>query len=548
MSSIITGILNSTIGLLWNKARDLTAAELQHGDITDVKIRKIVVRELNDINTKLDGLSRKDLLTSYRFLKEGVELLNVSLDEWTQSTQEHCGEPSRKLNDVESTILNEVLELTRAVGKIKNKSCAEYELAKEGFKDARKKATEAFCNEALGVGDRIFAAKLRVVSGILENLESPKTAIIGCLSFLRELHSLPDIREIFSVYLNGGVKSLLGKEERVANVKSIMLINYVLFQFTFKFGSEFTDRVLWPAGIIDLADRSFNTVLEWQKVSSRKSMRDELGEPPIKQLLLSERRFPWFCAVNSRGEIVVKHSDDEIKIIFKTVKCKVVKLPEPKEVKRIMRRILGLCVDNSNELYVVSYRTTRTATEVIVTYELHVLDDRYNVKQVGTLDFLVKIDGSHFMNIAVNENKDIVITRDNDNTVYVADNSGKLKHKFERDSRLGGPMSISDKNEIMISSRENTAFNFYTEDGNLTSTIKLPEGHRVCRLIFHYVVGKVIALTRASEKDSCFLLCYSETGELESSTFFCEFFDFQSITSHPGGPVAVVKRESITFI
>ena len=107
-------------------------------------------------------------------------------------------------------------------------------------------------------------------------------------------------------------------------------------------------------------------------------------------------------------------------------------------------------------------------------------------------------------------------------------------------------MSISDKNEIMISSRENTAFNFYTEDGNLTSTIKLPEGHRVCRLIFHYVVGKVIALTRSSEKDSCFLLCNSQTDELESLTFFCEFFDFQSITSHPGG--AVVKRESITFI
>ena len=126
-------------------------------------------------------------------------------------------------------------------------------------------------------------------------------------------------------------------------------------------------------------------------------MKDEFGEHPIKQLVLDERRFPWFCAVNSRREIVVKHSDDEIKIIFRTVKCKAVKLPEPKEVKGIMRRTLGLGVDNNNELYVVNYHTTRTATEVIVTFELQMLDDRYNVKQVGTLDFLVKIDGSHFM-------------------------------------------------------------------------------------------------------------------------------------------------------
>ena len=45
---------------------------------TNAQIRHAVVRELNDIDTKLDGLSRKDLLRSYSFLEEGVQLLNVS--------------------------------------------------------------------------------------------------------------------------------------------------------------------------------------------------------------------------------------------------------------------------------------------------------------------------------------------------------------------------------------------------------------------------------------------------------------------------------------
>ena len=121
----------------------------------------------------------------------------------------------------------------------------------------------------------------------MENLESPETAITGCLSFLRDLHSLPAIREIFSVYLNGGVKSLLGKEERAANVKSVMMINYVLFQFTFKFASKLTDWLTWRAGTIQLADRSFNPVLEWQNVSSRRSMGGELGERP-NELVLDE--------------------------------------------------------------------------------------------------------------------------------------------------------------------------------------------------------------------------------------------------------------------
>ena len=80
MSSIVTGILSSTLGLLWNKARDAAAKKLKDGDITDVKIRKLLVRELSDIKTKIDGLSRKDLLSSYSFLQEGVELFNDCLD------------------------------------------------------------------------------------------------------------------------------------------------------------------------------------------------------------------------------------------------------------------------------------------------------------------------------------------------------------------------------------------------------------------------------------------------------------------------------------
>ena len=96
--------------------------------MTDAKEREIVVRELNDIKTKLDGLSRKDLLSSYSFLREGVELLNVCLD---QSTQEDRGESSTMpSSDVASAVLNEVLQLACAVEKIKIKSCSQYESAK----------------------------------------------------------------------------------------------------------------------------------------------------------------------------------------------------------------------------------------------------------------------------------------------------------------------------------------------------------------------------------------------------------------------------------
>ena len=79
MSYIVASILSSTVGLLWNKACDKTAEKLQDGDVTDENIRKIVVRELKDIKTKLDGLMRKDLRSSCSSLEEGVDFLYVAL-------------------------------------------------------------------------------------------------------------------------------------------------------------------------------------------------------------------------------------------------------------------------------------------------------------------------------------------------------------------------------------------------------------------------------------------------------------------------------------
>jgi hypothetical protein len=104
----------------------------------------------------------------------------------------------------------------------------------------------------------------------------------------------------------------------------------------------------------------------------------------------------------------------------------------------------------------------------------------------------------------------------------------------------------------MISSYDDRAVEIYSGEGNPKSTIKLPEGHKVLGLVFHYVICKIIVLTYVEKKDSYFLLCYTEAGELESTMQFCKTMDGQTmypqIKSHPSGPVAVVREKSITFI
>ena len=250
MSSIITSILSSTAGvLLWNKARSKTEEKLRDGDVTNARISEIVVRELDDIKKKLDGLSRKDLLSSCTLVQEGIDMLYLSLSKLNleqkalaDETADDRAKTSRMTTGAQSEILNEVMDLSCVVDKLKVNADKECEKSKKRFEEARLKANDAFSNEALSVKDRIFAVELRIVSEILECLDNPDIAIKNCLSFLRMLHNLLAIRDSFHVYINGGSwvykSSFTIEDEDVEIVKSVMLINYVLFEYVLKFSSK----------------------------------------------------------------------------------------------------------------------------------------------------------------------------------------------------------------------------------------------------------------------------------------------------------------------
>ena len=544
------------MGLLVNKARDSASAKLKYGDVTDAKIRELVVRELNDVKTKLDGLSRKDLLSSYSFLKQGIDLLNFSLNKSMNEqkgvdkpTNEQAASTMTMSTSVQSEILNEALPLSQAMEKLNTVSDGDFERAKERFKDARRRATDAFSNQALSIEDRLMAAKLQIVATILECLESPEHAITSCLSFLKELHGLEEIAEIFSVYLNRGFMSRLNTAQRVECVKSIMLVNYTLFQFVFKFTSKYTSAIAWPT--IELAERSFNPILSWQEISTRKSMGDELTQLPNKLILDEGTTITVYSAVNSHGDVIVGEDPDNIKIIWKRAESKVVKLPEPSEGKVIRQYIVGLAVDKNNNIYVVRWLKTSTENGKVESIVLDVLDENYNVKQDSRRLEYLEATKCYYVKIAITKNNNIVMVRYGDPQVYICDNTGKLKHKFERGSLDLRSLGICGQGEIMIPSDDDRAVEIYSEEGNLKSTIKLPEGHKVRGLEFHYVICKIIFLTYVEKKDSYFLLCYTEAGELEITTFFSTRIAGElppKIKSHPSGPVAILKEKSITFI
>ncbi len=255
MSAIVSGVINSTVGLLCSKLRDYTAERLNEGDLNDQQCRQIIVRELDDIKSKLDGLSRKDLLASLSFFREGVTRLYASLE----TSGESCDGPSTSQTSVENEsqvegatamilvaqaerdVIQRASELCDLIGNLKIASQERYRSAKESFKETKRLATEAFNNEGLSSEDRLMASKLRIASRILECLDDPEAAVRDCLLYLTELQDLPAVQAMFSVWYDSdkGITSRLrarfNQSKRNVNVESIQMINALLLDLASKF-------------------------------------------------------------------------------------------------------------------------------------------------------------------------------------------------------------------------------------------------------------------------------------------------------------------------
>ena len=554
MSSIVTNILSSTLGLLWNKVGDSTTEELEReGDVTDAKTREFLVRELLNNKTKFDDFSCKDLLSSYTFLQQGVDVLNAALDEsnvkqkaLSSETQDDGGEIST-MSTVESDVLhvNELLKLSHAVKKIKLDSDKEFESAKERFECARNKATEALSTDTLGVEDKIYATKLRIVSEILECLDNPEVAIAGCLPVLKKLQSLSTIQEIFHEYiLNKKLESL--DKKCVDNVRSVMLINFVLFEYVLKFSSK-NASLRWPT--IELNDRGFNPILHWMLISEKNCMGKDLDQQPGRFCTGHEIQ-PYNVAMNSHGEIVFPTSQDTIKIVSRTGERKTVELPTPKELENVSDYwIEGLTIDMNNKVYVMRRVITQTEHGEAKSCALYVFNENYSVTHECALDFLKVTADDESSKMAVNKNNDIIISQENDPFVYICNNIGQLKHKIETKSFEGRPVfCIGEKNEIIMSRDCSQEVEIFTEKGNLKLTINLPDDQSILSIAFHHVMCKIVVLTRDYD-DSHHLWLYSQSDELETTAMIRNDFGWcPAVTSHPSGPFAVVTSYHLRFI
>lgn len=533
MSAIVTAVLTGTLGLLLKKSRQILAEKLKDGDATDQQLRSWIIEEFDNVNSKLDAMSRKDLKTSLSFFKEGIVFLNKVMDSKASAVETSMGKSAEETElsasaGVNRTSLVEGLRKLHSTNLDESAKTALFD-AKKRFDDARREATKAFNNDNLTSLERILAIAIRLMATILEKTENPADSLAACRSGLEELHSTPFVRENFKVELTGGVKARLNSDERRQIILSVCRVNRIIHDVSVIVG-EIGMLFNWPC---------------IENVNERVDpLRDSRVGKVLSKLEIDDCSVTWSVATevisvatNSCRQFIVVDQDDRCAVVDATGKF-LYSFGLPAEENLIAQGMIrAVATDNDDNIYLCvetrwnsSFeRNTspfRTVCHICVfknharAHFSHSFFVRYNFKAVG-----VMVVGDHVIvpgralrgpSPRFQQNDYIVVYKRNGTLV------GNISdQKLEC---IQGITAVNDS-RIMVLDKSSSLFVFADVTGDygfdhlqnrrascLLQNFSVTD--KACAIAFHPATGHVIIVSRTSEKRTQVLL-YSKNGDLE---------------------------------
>ena len=528
MSAIIKAVFKVTIGWLVDKGRDEAAKKLKDGDVTDQQFRGIIMREIDDMKSKLDGLSRKDLLASIGFFREGIELLYEAFEE-TGSRSEYDA-------DKEQAACAEAVSLTERMKNLELTESAMRKLAnaKKRFERARERATDAFSNEALSPHDRILAMQYRVMATVLETIDHPADAVTSCKVCIEELNGLPVVQQSLQEQLKTGiraVKSLFNKEERRKVISGVCLVNRVVYDvrqtahvkepFT---NEPFAKELFLPLPMIDtgkekvdlLRDRRVTKILCKQGMENC-SVPWILGHDGEKEHRLT---YPRDIATNSSGQYIAADIDSTIKVYDssgKFVQC---------------FRLPPLIDDSGKELSIKSWvrLTTGMNDSIYVLVEKNSGEGPYWIFKFNkTADhhhkFRVRTKGYKFdwCELSVSDSGTVMVLKSNwseADIVDVYETDGQFVCSFgEQILRRPCDITTVSDGRVMVVQGHPSRVLIFSEQGNHLNTFDLQISMMFSRIAFHRASQHVVVVGGEDyNSDILHIEIYTKDGEFVRST------------------------------
>ena len=503
MSSIATALFKVTIGLLVDKGRDKAAEILKDGDVTDQRFHSLIVREIDDIKSKLDALSRKDLEASISFFEEGIALLYEVFD-IVKSRNERGAATAQAACDEAFSLVEGItrLELTG----LDESATRKLSTAKERFKDARREATRAFKNEGLKTSDRILAMKYRVMATILETVDNPADAVAPCGVCVKELNSLSAVQNSFDVQLKTGiqkVRGLFGKEERREIIFNVCHVNRVIFDIALALGRlDFCPSVdIGENRVIPLCDVKVKDVLlkhgkEYCCLPLRLLGQEGEEEHKLKN--------PRGIATNSSGQFIV--TDLHYVKVFDNSGKFVKQSSLSTEVNKTFAR--EVATDMSDNIFVLTRLEKPGREESYWVYKLtKTADLHHKFRLMGKANYM------EYIGLSVSDKGKVVTLRDW-GAVEEYNPDGEFVRSFGR-GIISAAFSVIVTNDgrVMVADQGNHCVHIFGESGDYLDKFKLQRiDYDYITISFHRAGEQVVVASTREGKPLQFEI-YSKDGE-----------------------------------
>ena len=555
----MSDIFKSILGLVVDKARSVTARSLSDGDLTDERMREVIISNIDDIKSSLRGLSRQHLNSSLSFLKEGISRMGLAVQDTSTSTQNVQTAITHAAEGFVTEASASTSQQTQPCGADEILSLSSLQIvsqdrwvgAKKSFENSRYEATRAFGNTALSIVDRIMASKLRIASSILEKfLDDPEVGAQDCLLYLQEIHDLPAIRKTFTVHRDGGFKSYFKTTKRIEIVKSLTTINGIVFDFIWNFTEIISRSFKWP--VIQLTNSEKGEHIFVSANDIRRKLMSKRW-PNLKFSVEDEYidlYFPNSVAVSSAGRI---YWDKQHGLNFRDEYFGV----------KVMCRDIGR---NDDILYVLEYLIDRETNEGDVHLRLKVDDLKNNFWREFT------------QGLPPTRHDTVWVMRVLDNKIVLCNGFGEVlvltynetQHQLNteysfslpstdssterpRDVMIKPYMCVTDKREVIIARSHGKEVYIcpITEEGQMQGMIRVPlQQHEtesaVCGVAFDVTHEEdIVVLKYTPRLDSSFQIeIYSRNGNIWNVYPLpgSDYRDRCVLLSNPKGIVAVTHK------